>query len=191
MKRAMFTAEQILGVLKEQQAGDMTVDGTWKYVGLESGTLDIYRFRWGSDLDRAMHHDRSMRLPRRESTACICDNAISSRMGCLTDPRGMNANMPRDCNEHGKNSHQCRWAVRWLARRLVPLMRRSSKAVRNWFCRHGCSRGGGGANEQAHRIRLSLEDQRAFVEALLDPPEPTPSLRSAFRRHRELIKESR
>jgi uncharacterized protein (DUF1778 family) len=45
--------------------------------------------------------------------------------------------------------------------------------------------------EQAHGIRLSLEDQRAFVEALLDPPEPTPSLRRAFRRHRELIKESR
>ncbi len=79
MKRAMFTAEQILGLLKEQQAGDMTVDGTWKYVGLESGTLDVYRFRWGSGLDRAMHHDRSMRRPRRESTARMCDNAIGAR----------------------------------------------------------------------------------------------------------------
>ncbi len=39
-------------------------------------------------------------------------------------------------------------------------------------------------------IRLSLDDQRAFVESLLNPPEPTPSLRRAFRRHRELIEES-
>jgi uncharacterized protein (DUF1778 family) len=45
--------------------------------------------------------------------------------------------------------------------------------------------------EQAHVIRLSLEDQRAFAEAILNPPEPTPALRRAFRRHRELIKESR
>jgi uncharacterized protein (DUF1778 family) len=45
--------------------------------------------------------------------------------------------------------------------------------------------------EQAQVIRLSLEDQRIFVEAILNPPEPTPALRRAFRRHRALIKESR
>ena len=45
--------------------------------------------------------------------------------------------------------------------------------------------------EQAQIIRLSIEDQRAFVEAILNPPEPTPALRRAFRRHRELIKASR
>lgn len=45
--------------------------------------------------------------------------------------------------------------------------------------------------EQAQVIRLSLEDQRAFVEAILNPPEPTPALRRAFQRHRELIEESR
>jgi uncharacterized protein (DUF1778 family) len=45
--------------------------------------------------------------------------------------------------------------------------------------------------EQAQVIRLSLEDQRAFVDAILNPPEPTPGLRRAFRLHRELIKESR
>ena len=45
--------------------------------------------------------------------------------------------------------------------------------------------------EQAQVIRLSLEDQRAFVDAILNPPEPTPALRRAFRLHRELIKESR
>lgn len=54
------------------------------------------------------------------------------------------------------------------------------------------------AREAAHRtieetqiIRLSIEDQRAFAEAILNPPAPTPALRRAFRRHRELIKESR
>jgi uncharacterized protein (DUF1778 family) len=45
--------------------------------------------------------------------------------------------------------------------------------------------------EQAQVIRLSLDDQRAFVEAILNPPEPTPSLRRAFERHREFVKASR
>jgi uncharacterized protein (DUF1778 family) len=42
--------------------------------------------------------------------------------------------------------------------------------------------------EQAQVIRLSLEDQRAFVAAILDPPDPAPALRRAFARHRELIR---
>jgi len=45
--------------------------------------------------------------------------------------------------------------------------------------------------EETQIIRLSVEDQRAFAEAILNPPEATPALRRAFRRHRELIKESR
>jgi uncharacterized protein (DUF1778 family) len=45
--------------------------------------------------------------------------------------------------------------------------------------------------EQAQVFRLSLEDQRAFADAILNPPEPTPALRRAFRRHRELIQQSR
>jgi uncharacterized protein (DUF1778 family) len=45
--------------------------------------------------------------------------------------------------------------------------------------------------EETQIIRLSVEDQRAFAEALLNPPAPTPALRRAFRRHRDLIKESR
>lgn len=45
--------------------------------------------------------------------------------------------------------------------------------------------------EQAHIIRLSLEDQRRFAEAILNPPEPVAALRRAFRRHRKLVKTSR
>ena len=44
--------------------------------------------------------------------------------------------------------------------------------------------------EQAQMIRLSLADQRAFAESLLNPPEPAPALRRSFRRHRELTDES-
>jgi len=44
--------------------------------------------------------------------------------------------------------------------------------------------------EQAQVIRLALDDQRAFVEAILNPPEPTPSLRRAFARHREFVKDA-
>jgi len=47
------------------------------------------------------------------------------------------------------------------------------------------------AIEETQIIRLSVEDQRNFVEAILNPPEPTASLRRAFDRHRELIQESR
>jgi uncharacterized protein (DUF1778 family) len=45
--------------------------------------------------------------------------------------------------------------------------------------------------EQAHIIHLSVEDQRRFAEAILNPPEPTVALRRAFRHHRKLIKEQR
>lgn len=44
--------------------------------------------------------------------------------------------------------------------------------------------------EQAQVIRLSLEDQKAFVEAILSPPEATAALKRAFKRHRELIQKS-
>ena len=43
--------------------------------------------------------------------------------------------------------------------------------------------------EDAQIIRLSVEDQRRFAEAILNPPEPTPALARAFQRHRELIQE--
>ena len=46
------------------------------------------------------------------------------------------------------------------------------------------------AIEEAQIIRLSVADQRAFAEAILDPPEPTPALRRAFRRRRALIKDA-
>jgi uncharacterized protein (DUF1778 family) len=36
-------------------------------------------------------------------------------------------------------------------------------------------------------IRLSVEDQRKIAAALLNPPEPAPALRKAFRRRRELL----
>jgi uncharacterized protein (DUF1778 family) len=45
--------------------------------------------------------------------------------------------------------------------------------------------------EQEQVIRLTLEDQQVFVESILNPPEPTPALRRAFRRHRDLITESK
>ncbi len=54
------------------------------------------------------------------------------------------------------------------------------------------------AQEAAHRtieetqiIRLSVEDQRAFAEAILNPPEPNAALRRAAEAHRRLVKVSR
>lgn len=43
------------------------------------------------------------------------------------------------------------------------------------------------ALKQADIIRLSPEDQRAFAEALINPPPLSPALRRAFERHRRLF----
>jgi uncharacterized protein (DUF1778 family) len=41
--------------------------------------------------------------------------------------------------------------------------------------------------EQNEIIRLTMEDQRQIVEAILDPPDPAPALRRAMARRRELF----
>jgi uncharacterized protein (DUF1778 family) len=42
--------------------------------------------------------------------------------------------------------------------------------------------------EETHLIRLSVEDQRRFVELLLDPPAATPALERAQEAHARLIR---
>ena len=41
--------------------------------------------------------------------------------------------------------------------------------------------------EQTHIIRLSVDDQRAFADAILNPPPPTAALGRAAEAHRRLI----
>jgi uncharacterized protein (DUF1778 family) len=45
--------------------------------------------------------------------------------------------------------------------------------------------------EETEIIRLSVDGQRAFAEAILNPPEPSPGLQMAFEAHRRLIREVR
>jgi uncharacterized protein (DUF1778 family) len=54
------------------------------------------------------------------------------------------------------------------------------------------------AQEAAHRtieeiqiIRLSVEDQRAFAQAILDPPPLAPAMERAIERYRKVIAASR
>lgn len=47
------------------------------------------------------------------------------------------------------------------------------------------------AIEDMHVIRLTLEDQKRFAEALLNPPEPGPALRKARESYERLIRDSR
>ena len=42
--------------------------------------------------------------------------------------------------------------------------------------------------ERVEIIRLSIEDQRLFAEALLNPPEPAPALVRAAENHRRLVR---
>lgn len=44
------------------------------------------------------------------------------------------------------------------------------------------------AIEQTEVIRLSLEDQQRFADVLLSPPEPTPALKRAIKRHDKLLR---
>jgi uncharacterized protein (DUF1778 family) len=45
--------------------------------------------------------------------------------------------------------------------------------------------------EETQRVRLSLEDQIAFAEAIATPPEPNDALRRAKDAHRRLLLETR
>ena len=45
--------------------------------------------------------------------------------------------------------------------------------------------------EKTEMIRLSVEGQRAFAEAILNPPEPSAGLKKAAEAHRRLIREVR
>jgi uncharacterized protein (DUF1778 family) len=47
------------------------------------------------------------------------------------------------------------------------------------------------AIEESQIIRLSVADQRALAETILNPSAPTPALRRAQKAHRRLIAESR
>ena len=47
------------------------------------------------------------------------------------------------------------------------------------------------AIEEAQFIRLSVADQRAFVEAILNPPPLAPAMERAIERHRRLVTASR
>ena len=47
------------------------------------------------------------------------------------------------------------------------------------------------AIEETQIIRLSVEDQRAFVEAILNPPPLAPAMERAIARHRTVIAASR
>ena len=44
---------------------------------------------------------------------------------------------------------------------------------------------------ETHIIRLSVEDQRAFAQSIINPPEPTLALRRAKKAHRRLVAETR
>ncbi len=43
--------------------------------------------------------------------------------------------------------------------------------------------------EETQVIRLSVDDQRAFVDAILNPPAPTDAMRRAAAAHRDLVKD--
>lgn len=47
------------------------------------------------------------------------------------------------------------------------------------------------AIEEAHIIRLAVDDQRAVAEAIFDPPPLTPGMERAIDRYRSVIKASR
>ncbi len=45
--------------------------------------------------------------------------------------------------------------------------------------------------EETAIVRLSVEDQRLMMDAVLNPPDPNEALRKAFESHKRLVVESR
>jgi uncharacterized protein (DUF1778 family) len=45
--------------------------------------------------------------------------------------------------------------------------------------------------EETAIVRLSVEDQRLMMDAVLNPPDPNEALRKAFEAHKRLVAESR
>jgi Protein of unknown function (DUF1778) len=45
--------------------------------------------------------------------------------------------------------------------------------------------------EEAHVIRLSVQDQRRFADCLLNPPKPSPALSRAKKAHAKLIRKTK
>ena len=43
--------------------------------------------------------------------------------------------------------------------------------------------------EETQVIRLSMDDQRTFIDAILSPPAPNDAMRRAARAHRDLVKD--
>jgi uncharacterized protein (DUF1778 family) len=46
------------------------------------------------------------------------------------------------------------------------------------------------AIQDVHIVRLSIEDQKAFADAILDPPRPTSPLLRAAKAHRRLFRQT-
>jgi uncharacterized protein (DUF1778 family) len=73
-----------------------------------------------------------------------------------------------------------------LVKRAAELQGRSLSDFVVAAAREAASR----AIDEAQIIRLCVEDQRVFAQAVLDPPSPSPALLRAAKAHRELIKAS-
>src|SRR5579862_190835 len=102
----------------------------------------------------------------------------------------MYGNLPYNCGRVAKETESSARLEARLAKDVHALLKRAAEiegrsltdfvvsAARAAACR---------TIEATEIIRLSVEDQRQIAEALLSPPEPTPTLKKAFRRRRELL----
>ncbi len=76
-----------------------------------------------------------------------------------------------------------------IARKWSPL-RRSAPSISD-FVVAAAQEAAHRTIEEAHIIRLSIEDQQRFVDLLLNPRPLSPALRRARKAHTRLIRESR
>jgi len=88
MKRARFTEEQIIGVLREHEAGTKTADLARKH-GVSEATLYNWKAKYGG-----MDVSEARRLKQLEDENARLKKLLAEQMLDAADPRGGQAECP-------------------------------------------------------------------------------------------------
>jgi uncharacterized protein (DUF1778 family) len=107
-----------------------------------------------------------------------------------TKPESVEAERPTtDVSRGGRNRRSARIEARITPENLTVIKRAAEIQGRSVsdFIVAAAQEAAHRAIEETHVIRVTLEQYEQIMEAIRNPPEPTPALRRAFERHQKLF----